>query len=91
VTSNCVSCHNGGVAEGKNPGHITSTASCEDCHNTRDWIPVVRVDHGSVIGTCFSCHNGVIARGKGPQHDPPPTSNDCELCHSVLGWIPATP
>jgi hypothetical protein len=51
----------------------------------------VRVDHGSVIGTCFSCHNGVIARGKGPQHDPPPTSNDCELCHSVLGWTPATP
>jgi hypothetical protein len=61
VTSNCVSCHNGGVAEGKNPGHIMSTASCEDCHNTRDWTPVVRVDHGSVIGTCFSCHNGVIA------------------------------
>ena len=91
VTSNCVSCHNGGVAEGKNPGHIMSTASCEDCHNTRDWTPVVRVDHGSVIGTCFSCHNGVIARGKGPQHDPPPTSNDCELCHSVLGWVPATP
>jgi hypothetical protein len=42
-----------------------------------------------VIGTCFSCHNGVIAEGKGPLHVP--SSDDCALCHSVTGWIPAFP
>lgn len=89
TSSNCIRCHNSTIAEGKNPAHINSTASCEDCHNTSGWIPVVRVDHGSVIGTCFSCHNGVIAQGKGPGHDP--TSDNCELCHSPLGWIPAFP
>ncbi|MDH3388355.1 MAG: cytochrome C, partial [Gammaproteobacteria bacterium] len=87
VVNNCVFCHNGSIATGKNPGHIQSTSTCEDCHRTSSWAPVLRVDHGSVLGTCFSCHNNVIARGKGPLHVP--SSNDCSVCHSVTGWVPA--
>ena len=89
ISSNCVFCHNGSIAEGKNPAHILSTDNCEDCHRTSKWSPVVKVDHGAVLGTCVSCHNGVIAQGKGPSHVP--SSDDCALCHRVTGWVPAFP
>jgi hypothetical protein len=36
----CFNCHNGGVAGGKNPGHIPSPNVCDICHlNTRSWAP----------------------------------------------------
>jgi hypothetical protein len=88
ISGNCIRCHNGVIAEGKNPGHILSAPTCEDCHSTRRWEPA-NVDHASVIGTCFSCHNGVTAEGKNSGHCP--SSNACELCHSTQDWTPASP
>jgi hypothetical protein len=44
-------------------------------------------DHSGVTAPCFSCHNGSIATGKNVGHVP--SDNDCELCHTTNGWIPA--
>jgi hypothetical protein len=87
VVGACFSCHNGTVAIGKNSGHIASDNSCDNCHTTTAWKPVVRVDHAHVTGTCSSCHNGVAATGKPTTHIP--TTQECNACHSTLAWTPA--
>jgi hypothetical protein len=34
----CANCHNGKIAEGKNPGHLVTSAACNTCHfNTVTW------------------------------------------------------
>ncbi|MFQ5481602.1 MAG: cytochrome C, partial [Nitrospinaceae bacterium] len=86
ITANCSSCH-GVTAKGKNPTHIASANTCEDCHNTNTFKPVSRVDHASVRGSCSTCHNNVIAKGKYPGHLP--TSNLCDDCHTTVTWASA--
>jgi len=61
LSNGCVVCHNGIDGIGKGASHINSTYSCQACHNTNKFRPIVAVDHNHVIGTCSSCHNGVIA------------------------------
>ena len=39
VIGTCQSCHNGTIATGKNPTHITSGDTCDDCHTTNGWMP----------------------------------------------------
>jgi hypothetical protein len=87
VTSNCVSCHNGTLAQGKGPTHIASNSTCENCHTTSAWIPA-RFDHRGVTASCVSCHNGVSAVGKPAKHLR--ASQDCGACHGTIAWIPAT-
>ena len=88
----CSSCHNGTLASGKSANHISSTNTCDACHQPgpTPWAPVANnaVDHGHVIGTCASCHNGVIAQGKGPSHIN--SSEACDACHQVAPtpWSP---
>ncbi len=87
VTGNCVQCHNGVDAVGKNATHIKTDNVCENCHSIATFKPAVRVDHTDVQGACSSCHNGVVATGKTPTHVP---SNDtCDNCHTVMAWKPA--
>ena len=67
----CGSCHvRGGLvaASSKSPAHIRTTNACGDCHTTRQWPMVRRVDHGAVLGSCFGCHNTSLAKGKSPTH-----------------------
>jgi hypothetical protein len=86
VLGSCQSCHNGVIADGKNPGHIQSGDVCDDCHRSFSWKGAV-FDHGNVSGNCISCHNGIIASGKSASHIS--SSNGCEDCHSTLRWSPA--
>jgi hypothetical protein len=88
ITASCSTCHNGSIAPGKSPTHISSTNTCDDCHRTTNWVPVIKVDHDSVLGSCFTCHNGSTAPGKPGGH--PTTSNLCEDCHSTNTWDDAT-
>ena len=87
VTGNCVSCHNGVTATGKQAGHPPTSERCEDCHTTVTWSNA-RFDHADVTGSCTSCHNGSTAQGKSASHLI--TSADCGDCHSTLAWSPAT-
>jgi predicted CXXCH cytochrome family protein len=87
INGNCVSCHNGTDAIGKNPTHPQTTNVCEDCHSTVAFTPVVTVDHTQVLGSCSTCHNGVIAAGQNPNHFSTP--KDCDTCHVTNAWAPA--
>jgi len=88
----CAGCHNGVTASGKLPTHINSTDMCASCHQPfpASWAPVANsaVDHNEVLGTCSSCHNGTTATGKGPTHII--TNDECDTCHAVSAWIPAS-
>jgi len=79
VNGNCVNCHDGVIASGKSPSHITTTDVCDACHQSgpSQWTQVAAaaVDHNEVLGRCDSCHNlpgGHCAINPG---------EDCELCH----------
>jgi hypothetical protein len=87
VVGTCQSCHNGTTAAGKNSGHIASDNSCDSCHVSTAWKPVIRVDHAHVTGSCSSCHDGVKATGQSVSHVP--TTQECSNCHSTLAWKPA--
>ncbi len=87
VVSNCVSCHNGVLAQGKGPTHIASNNTCENCHTTAAWLPA-RFDHQGVTASCVSCHNGVSASGKPVRHVQ--TTQDCGACHGTITWAAAT-
>jgi predicted CXXCH cytochrome family protein len=87
VLGTCDSCHNGTVATGKHPTHITSGNNCDDCHTTVAWVPA-NFDHANIIDNCSSCHNGTDATGKGPTHVQ--TTNVCEDCHNTTVWSPVT-
>jgi hypothetical protein len=50
------------------------------------WSPA-NTDHSQVVGNCSSCHNGITARGKGAGHLQ--TTDECDVCHSVVAWTPA--
>ena len=80
----CITCHNGTVATGKTANHITSDDSCGSCHSTDVFMPVVIVDHVSVLGHCSSCHSGTVATGKGVEHLD--TTDACDACHSSKTW-----
>jgi hypothetical protein len=83
VIANCVSCHNGTLAAGKGPGHVTSNDTCQNCHTTLAWLPA-RFEHQGVSGSCVSCHNGATAPGKPARHVQ--TSQECGACHNSLNW-----
>jgi len=91
VVGTCVSCHNGTIASGKSTSHINSTDNCAACHQPgpTPWQPVAPadVDHNEVIGTCSSCHDNTVATGKPANHLI--TTDECDSCHSVNGWLPA--
>jgi hypothetical protein len=84
-----VNCHNGTIAAGKNPGHITSGTNCEDCHRTSAWVPATTFDHSAVTpGTCINCHNGTQAQGQPTGHFG--TSLQCDECHTTSTFINPT-
>jgi hypothetical protein len=88
VIGTCESCHDGAVARGKGPTHVTTADACDVCHVATSWL--VTFDHSTVIGqACFSCHDGVQATGKNPSHIN--TTDLCEACHVSTAWIPVAP
>ena len=87
VTAQCYTCHNGTTATGKSPGHISSSNTCDDCHNTNTWEGA-RFDHSNITTQCLTCHNGTTATGKPQDHIQSGTA--CEDCHSTNAWLPAS-
>jgi hypothetical protein len=85
ATGLCSSCHNGATATGKHPGHLLTSADCENCHKTTTWLGAT-FDHTTVTGLCSSCHNGSTATGKNTTHFV--TTLDCERCHTTTRWTP---
>jgi hypothetical protein len=83
----CVSCHSQASGMGKPTTHVATSSSCESCHGTGAWSPLLRVDHLQVSGSCVSCHNGTTAPGKGSSHIASGTT--CETCHTTNAWTPA--
>jgi len=82
----CITCHNGGRAQGKPSKHLPVQLSCDSCHRTTVWRPVT-FSHSTVMGTpCASCHNNNSATGKAGAHFV--TAKGCESCHRTTGWKP---
>ena len=79
-----MSCHDGTIATGKGALHIPTTAECDDCHGTTQWIPAA-VDHATFVGNCVTCHDGVTASGKSATHIA--STDVCDACHQKF---PAT-
>lgn len=89
LPANCFTCHNGSTATGKNPTHILTNNTCDDCHtNTLSWLPVVNVNHNAVLGSCSNCHNGQTATGKHSTHIQ--TTAQCDFCHITSNWSAVT-
>lgn len=87
VVTGCVSCHGGGISQGKGVNHILSSDNCESCHTPNlEWSNTIAFDHSNLIDNCQSCHDGIVAQGKNEFHIP--SNNNCESCHSPDGgWF----
>ena len=91
-SGNCVTCHNGVDASGKNATHINSSDVCDACHQPfpATWrpLPASAVNHTQTIGSCASCHDNVIAPGKPATHIA--TNDLCDACHQPgpTPWVP---
>lgn len=84
VIGSCASCHNGVISGGKNPGHVPSSNTCDDCHTTFNW----KFYHISIVSNCVLCHNGSIAETKNAGHIL--STSSCEDCHRTSDWTPVT-
>ncbi|WP_455199976.1 cytochrome c3 family protein, partial [Kaarinaea lacus] len=86
VIGTCESCHNGTIARGKGPTHVTTLEPCDVCHTTNTWL--VSFDHSTVAGqACSSCHDGIQATGKHASHIN--ATDICEACHlNTTSWNP---
>ncbi|MFZ2989044.1 cytochrome c3 family protein [Ideonella sp.] len=88
----CASCHTSGMPRARanitrSASHLPTNASCDSCHNTRDFN-VARFSHSGVSpGSCQTCHNGSTAAGKPANHLA--TSASCDSCHGSQAWSPA--
>jgi hypothetical protein len=88
TTAACATCHNGAVATGKPPKHITTAAPCDTCHKSTMAFDVARMNHASQTAPCANCHNGTATQGKGPRHFV--TTQPCDTCHRTASWAPVT-
>jgi len=56
---------------------------CESCHAGRSYVTLPGT-------TCFSCHADDYSSAQNPKHTPESFSQNCETCHSVVSWKPAS-
>lgn len=91
AAGSCASCHLASYPEMdyKPANHMSTTASCDACHNQTTWSPVTRFNHqGVATGTCQTCHDGRYPGvvGKPSNHIPTTLTglpgNECSNCHS---------
>lgn len=92
----CRTCHNGRIAFGKPASHRSgkkATDSCDHCHRTSAFIPASWNHIGVAPGTCTNCHvpGGQSSISKPASHTPASIKgmNQCDDCHSFIGWLPA--
>jgi hypothetical protein len=86
VPGQCQSCHNGRIASTTPKNHMITGRSCDQCHRTNAWTPVLDYRHISpkyqphdASVTCLSCHTSktetVISRF-------PAYGMSCASCHA---------
>ncbi len=83
----CGYCHDGtGIyaSSFRSFNHPLTTENCEACHGTTNWVSVLAVEHGEVLGNCSGCHNGRQAQGLPPGHIQ--TTEECDACHNDTTW-----
>jgi hypothetical protein len=89
----CMTCHNGMRATGKSANHFVTAKSCDTCHRTTAWRPVMSYSHTSPFYrphnpgvTCMTCHksNSEVIAWKFAAYKP-----DCAGCHADRFPIPA--
>ena len=92
----CKTCHNGRQANAKPASHAVgnkATGSCDSCHRPSAWFPASWNHIGVAPGTCTNCHvtGGQSSISKPVSHTPVSIKgmNQCDDCHSFVGWIPA--
>jgi hypothetical protein len=88
----CASCHVSGMrfARGnvvRPQNHLSTTQTCDTCHNTKSYIGAQFNHQGVVAGSCQSCHNGTASTGKPANHVL--TNASCDTCHRTTAWVPA--
>lgn len=77
----CISCHSGAYNAAANPVHLNvMPQTCQDCHDTKRWVPSVVKDHpwwpiqNKHVGvSCTACHTKGFRAGETPK--------DCAGCH----------
>lgn len=77
----CFSCHASAYNAATNPRHVNSLpTTCQDCHNTKAWVPSSAQDHpywpilNKHVGvSCVACHTKGYTVGDTPK--------DCLGCH----------
>lgn len=94
TTGQCGNCHNGSYtafkAQAKPTSHIPTTASCDVCHRTTAWLPLITpYSHSGVAaGTCASCHIASYAQMEYKPLNHIPTTASCDACHRTTAWTP---
>ncbi|NOX64558.1 MAG: hypothetical protein GXO85_01875 [Chlorobi bacterium] len=90
-STDCTECHNqsypswigAGIVHDFFPltgGHAIT--DCYECHS-QDGFAGLSPD-------CYSCHQNNYNETTNPSHTTLGFSHDCQLCHTIDGWIPAT-
>jgi len=93
IPGQCVTCHNGRSAAGKNAAHVATTYSCDNCHRTSSWVPASwnHTNNAQITYSgqgCKTCHNpSGMAKNKSQSGSHLPltmagiTFPDCTSCH----------
>ncbi len=91
TATNCVRCHNGTGALGKNASHIPTANNCISCHSpvVKNFRPATwNHTQMPVTNQCAVCHTGAYARADGPSTNHIPYKSlsgvavtSCDTCH----------
>jgi len=86
LKSDCDSCHNEqlNLIDPKSEAHVGSTSTCEACHSTVQWIPIIVVDHKNILSLCSNCHSShTFSKNEGHIE----SSENCYQCHALgIEW-----
>ena len=88
---NCMMCHTTTVWKPASFDHSTTkfvltgvhaTLQCQSCH--------VNDNYHVVYSSCYQCHSSDFTAATNPNHTSGNFSQNCQTCHSTIGWKPAT-
>jgi predicted CXXCH cytochrome family protein len=87
VAGTCATCHSSGYAniDAKPAAHIPGSTSCDACHRTSAWLPLVTPNPhtGVVVGSCSTCHTppytSIVVMPS--NHIPTTWWPKCDSCH----------
>jgi len=91
----CNACHDGVRAPGKPPGHVPTTASCDQCHGIQAFAlagnkPANHIPYAATA-QCTACHTAgnfsVMPTLTSIHANAPSTTGNCAQCHGpAAAW-----